>query len=127
MARSLKQVKRRDPLLDLGNELDGGGAGADHGHVPAAQIEGVVPLRGVERAPLELREPRQVGRDRIAQRTARQDKHVGGERSGRRVDVPACRPIVPLRRLHLVLEADVREDAELARAALQVPPDLGLA
>ena len=44
--------------LDLGDELDGGGAGADHGHALAGQVVVVVPLGGVERLALEALDAR---------------------------------------------------------------------
>ena len=124
--RALEQVKPGDLLLDLGDELDRRRAGADHGHATAAQIEPVVPPRRVERAALEPSEPRQVGRDRVAQRTAGEHEHIGGEGPACGCDPPVLLPSSHSRRPHLVVEADVRQQAELARAALQVRPDLRL-
>jgi hypothetical protein len=46
--RALEDVQLGHARLDLGNELDGGGAGADHGHALTGEVVVVVPLRGVE-------------------------------------------------------------------------------
>ena len=50
---TLEDVQLAHARLDLGDELDGGGAGADHGHALAGQVVLVVPLRGVEGGALE--------------------------------------------------------------------------
>ena len=46
---ALVELQRRDVLDDLGHDLDGAGAGADHRDALAGEVDAVVPLRGVER------------------------------------------------------------------------------
>ena len=58
--RALEHVQLGHLRLDLGDELDRGGAGADHGHALAGQVVVVVPLRRVEGLALEALEARDL-------------------------------------------------------------------
>ena len=89
-------------------------------------IEPVIPPCRVERPALEASESGQVRRDRVAQRTTGEHEHIGGQGLFIRRDPPVLLLLVPLGRPHVVVEANVRQQVELPRAALQVRPDLRL-
>jgi hypothetical protein len=74
---------QHDQPLDFGrdrrDDLDGGGAGADDRHLPAAQVLLVVPARGVYHRPFERLEPRDVGWLRLSENAGRADQEPCGE------------------------------------------------
>ena len=75
--RPLVDVEALDLLCDPGDELDGGGAGADDRHALAAQVVVVVPPAGVDRLARELVDPGDVGRLRLGQGAQRGDQEAG--------------------------------------------------
>ena len=69
------QLGRR--LHDLGHDLDGAGAGSDHRHPLAGEVDAVVPLRGVESGPVGSRpSPSMSGSERNVQRARARDEEL---------------------------------------------------
>jgi hypothetical protein len=64
--------------LDLGHELDGRGAGPDHGDALAGEVVGVVPGRGVEQPAGEGVDPGDVGQPGLRQGAHAPDHDLGG-------------------------------------------------
>ena len=122
--RALEDAQRRDLALDLGDELDRRGAGADDADAAIGQIVVVVPAGRVERVPGKARESRQGGRGRIAQGADAADEHLGAVRARARLDLPALALVVPRGALHLVAEAHVLDEAVAGRDVAHVLPDL---
>ena len=115
-------------FLDLGldrrHELDRRRAGPDHRHLPATQVQVVVPLRRVEHLALERLDPGKLRVRRFRERTHPGQQHVRDELALARLDPPAT--VLPVRGLDRMPEADVRADAEPVGDFAQVVLDLGL-
>ena len=77
--RALEEVQAPDARLDLRDELDRRGAGADHGHALAVEVVVVVPRGRVEGRPLEALEARQVGDRRRAERPGPEHERLRGQ------------------------------------------------
>ncbi|CAM5497407.1 hypothetical protein STANM337S_03614 [Streptomyces tanashiensis] len=124
--RALEEGELPDLALDLGHDLDGGGAGADHGDALAAQVVVVVPARRVEDLAGEVREARDVGDLRVGERSGGGDEDLGAEAAAAGLDLPPQRLRVPPRLQHLVVQAEVRTDPEGVGDVLQVGADVAL-
>ena len=103
-------------LRDLGNELDGGGAGADHSHPLAAEIDGLLgPARGVKglaAKALDAGDVRHMGRG--------EDAHRGDQVLGARAAAvlgfhfPATGGLIEMSRGHPRTELDVGRSSNLS-------------
>ncbi len=123
---ALIDLQLADFGLDLGDELDGGRARADHRDPLAGERVFVIPLRGVEGGALEGVEALQLGQRRLAQAAHAADQDLGGEVAGRAVDLPQAALFAPGGLEQLVAEADVRRHAVFVGDAFQVGLDLRL-
>ena len=112
--------------LELRDELDRRGAGADDGDPLADQVDVVVPPRGVEDRPGEGPQARQVGVGRLDQAAAAADEQVGGQRAAAGLEPPERRRVVPGAAEQLGVEVQLWADAEVVADPLQVGPDLRL-
>ena len=65
---------------DLGDELDGGGAGADDGGAAAVEVEVVVPLRGVDDRAVERVDAGDLGHLGLGQEPGGGEQVARGER-----------------------------------------------
>src|SRR5581483_2273275 len=124
--RPLEDRQVPDPRLDLRDELDGRGAGADDGHPLAGEVVVVAPAGGVEHRALEPVDARQRRNGRFGQRAGGRDEDVGLEVAVRGLHPPAALGLAPGGGDDLVVEPDVGPDAEVAGHPLQVGLDLGL-
>jgi len=121
---ALEDVHPADLGLDARDELDRRGAGADHGDALAGEVVVVVPLGGVEHPPLEPIKAGDGGDRRLVQRAGSGHEDLGGDGVVRGLDPPALPFVVPIGRLDLLAETDVRHDAVADGALAQVVPDL---
>src|SRR5205823_949391 len=103
---ALEDVQALDPGLDLGDELDRRGAGADGGHPLAGEVVVVVPAGRVKDAAVEALEPGQVGDPGLDERSHRRDEDACGERAVAGLDAPAAALLVPGGAGHLAAEPD---------------------
>ncbi len=108
---ALEDRQALDLGLDLGDELDRRGAGADDRDALAGEVVSVVPARRVEHRALERVDAGNVGDRRLVQRTGGDDEDLGAERVLVRLDGPAPGVGIPARPGHLVPEADLRAHA----------------
>ena len=104
---ALEHVQLGDLRLQLGDQLDGGGAGTHHGDPPAGEIGRVVPAGGVEHRAVELGEAGHVGQLRVGDQAGRADQDVGGVPAERGVDQPVALGVVPPCGVHVGAEPDV--------------------
>ncbi len=81
--------------LEVGHELDRGGARADHRDALAVEGVLVVPLRGVEDHALERADALYIGQLRRAQRAGAGDEDLSGEGARVRLDAPVLGPLLP--------------------------------
>ena len=123
---ALEQVQARDQGLDLRNDLDRTGAGADHGHPLAAEVVVVVPGGGVKHGPFELTQTRDLRQLRLVQGPGRSDQVAGDDRPARGLEPPAPGVRVPACPLDLAPEPDPVADSLLDRDASEVVADLAL-
>src|SRR5579885_2193641 len=122
--RALEHVELPDNLGDFGYHLYRRRAGADDADGLAAQVDVVVPARGVKRDALEFLHPRDTRQLR------RGEDAVGKDHEPRthpvaaiRLDDPAARGLVPGRRLDRRMEQAAVIEAELLRHRLAVLED----
>ncbi|MNQ45450.1 hypothetical protein D3C85_592330 [compost metagenome] len=124
---ALVEVELGDLLLDLRDELDAGGTGADHRHALAGEVVVVVPLLGVETRSLEVLQAVQC-RDR----RGGQGAHAGYHElrrvavAGGVLDLPQLVHIVPGQAGDLGVEQGLVLQPVLLPAAFQVALDLAL-
>ncbi len=111
---------------DLGHDLDGGGAGADHRDALALEVVVVVPGRGVEDLPGEGLEALDVGVARRGECAGGRDEDVGGQVPARGADLPLQAALVPAGVLEAGPEDEVVEGPRLCGDPLDVGLDLGL-
>ena len=125
--RALVERELPDVLGDLGHELHRARGTADHGHRLAGEVVVVIPPRRVEQRARERVEPGDVGFHRRAEHAERADDHVGLELvTGLEREAPHRPFVVPVRRAHGGAESQVRLEAELLDAPLEVGADLRL-
>jgi hypothetical protein len=115
-----------DDRLDRRDELDGRGAGADHGDALAGQVDVVVPARGVERRTREGLDAGHVGQRRLDQPAAAADQRVGRQRAPAGLQPPEHRGVVPHTGHEVGVDVQVRAHAKVVGDLLQVRPDLRL-
>ena len=106
--------------------LDRGGAGADRGDAQPAQVDGVVPARGMHRRPAEALEAREVRDPGLDQRPGAGDEDLRGESARRGIDPPALGSSFHAASDTSVFEPDPRPHAEGVGDLLEVRADLGL-
>ena len=81
----LEDRQMRDIPRDRGCHLHPGRAGADHRHALAGQIDALVPARGVERRPGEVRQPGNVRDLRLVELPDRGDEGIRLDRFSRSI------------------------------------------
>ncbi len=120
-----------DVARDGGRDLESAGARADHGDPLAAQVDGVVPLRGVEGRPGEILLPVDVRKVRPVQLPDGADHR--SRRQCRRRSVAVTRPhgpggsvVVPGRLGHLGFPQHMAADVVLVHHGLEVGLQFGL-
>ena len=91
----LKHGEVFDVSLDCRNDLDRGGAGADHRHTPSGEVGFGRPSRRVEPRASEARQPRDVGDRRFRERAVAEDQHIRGSIAPRGDEMPALSVVVP--------------------------------
>ena len=127
---ALVKLKRRNVLHDLGHDLDGAGAGADHRDALSGQIDAVVPLRGVENRTAGIRKsssPSKSGISGMCSPPGAGDEELRDELAAvLREDVPTHFVVVPMRAVDMGVEPDVAAQPVLVRHSLQVVLDLRL-
>ncbi|ESU48605.1 hypothetical protein P376_3422 [Streptomyces sp. HCCB10043] len=125
---ALEERELRGLRLYRGDDLDRGGAGADHRDALAGQVVVVVPAGGVEDLAGEGVEPGYVGHLGVGERTGGGDDDIRVERGAvGGLDHPVQVLLVPAHQLHLVVQPDMRAEPEGVGDALQVGPDVLLA
>ena len=125
--RALVDRQALGDVGDRGHELDRAGAGADHRHPLAGELDVVIPFGGVKDRALEVLDPgdrRDLGTAELA---------AGGDQEVELVALavgrdhrPAPRLRVEARLRDLDPEPQMRAQAELGDAVLEVGEDLGL-
>ncbi|MCY1501190.1 hypothetical protein D9M68_352570 [compost metagenome] len=124
---ALVEVELADLLLDLRDELDGRGTGADHRHALAAQVVVMVPLLGVEHRALELLQAVEPGN-----RRGGQGAHAGHHElravavAEGVLEVPQLRALVPAQLGDLGAQQGLVLQAVFLPAAFQVALDFRL-
>lgn len=124
---ALEDRQLADPGLDRRDDLGGGGAGADHRHALAGQVEVVVPAGGVEDLAGEAAQSGQVGDLRVGERSGGGDDGVGGPLAGRGGDPPAGLLALPAGFQYFGVEAQVGAETEDGGDLFQVGADVRLA
>ena len=111
----------------LGHDLDGAGAGADHRHPLAGEVDVVVPLRGMESGAVGSRRVRRCRAARNVQRAGTRDQELRDVLlPGVGEHVPAVLGVVPVRAVDVRVEPDVAAQTVLVGDALEVVQDLRL-
>ncbi len=116
---------------DLRHELIGRGAGADHRHALAAQVDVVTPFCGMERRPLEGPDPLDLRDPRLVELADRAHDGIGldgllGAILPADFDTPDGAGLIPAQALDPGLETDVLLQAVLGRNAAEVFQQLRL-
>ncbi len=125
--RALEQVQVRHLRRDLRHELDGAGASADHRHALARQRVVMVPVLRVKRLAAKTRQARDIGIRWPAQAAHARHQHASPHALAiGHVELPGAAGVVPRGAAQFVIQAQVRSQAELVGAALQVGADLRL-
>ena len=127
LGRALEHRQVRRVRRDGRHDLEAAGPGADDRHPLARVVDGVVPLRRMERGACERVTPRDVGKLRSIELSDRGDHGAGLAGLGRAVggaclDRPRGAVLVPGGADHLGLPSDVR----CQLVALHHPPEVGL-
>ena len=128
VARPLKDGQALDARRDLGDELNGAGAGSDDGDALSCEPVVVVPVRRVEAVPRELVQALDARDRRLVQLSRCEDQgggRIGRARGGRHR--PAAALIVPRAGRDRGVGLDQAVDAVGARHGAQVVVDLALA
>ena len=123
--RPLEHVQLADHLGDLGDDLHGGGTGADDAHPLAFEVDVVVPARRVERLAREGSHAVDAGQLRAGEDAVGQD-HVAGLHGVAAVgaDGPAAGLLVPHRGVDGGVEQALVVEAELVGHRLAVLENL---
>ena len=124
---ALVELKFGDLPDDLRHDLDRAGAGADHRHPLAGQVDAVVPFGRMESGTTEFVAALDVGQGRDVQRARARDQELPDEFAAVfGEDVPALLVVVPVGSVDVRIELDVAAQPVFLGDSLEVVPDLGL-
>ncbi len=112
----------------LGDQLDGGRAGADHGNALALELDRIRrPVEGVECLAFEIVDPIDARHRWNRQRPDRgEDEPAGDAAAVTEAEGPDIVVLVPVHRLDVAVELDVLPQVELLRHEVEVLERLGL-
>ena len=127
---ALKHRHALGDLRQLGNHLHPAGAGPDHRHLLARQVDAVIPLRGVHQGAAEVGQAVDVGELWRSEQSGGADDDVGGQCGGvpglvqLAIPLPGVR--VPADGAHSGVKHEVAAQIEVVGHRLEVGQNLGL-
>src|ERR1700729_919867 len=122
--RALEHGQVSHPRLDLGNELDRGGAGSEDGYPLADHVVIMVPPSRVKDRALEALEAGNVRRLWFGERSGAVDEHLGGQLQVSGADRPALAIFVPAGLEELLAELELVAQIVIGGDAFDVVVDL---